>query len=684
LPWGTIVNSTGIYRDTLYYQSGCDSLITTVQLNVQNTLVQNNTVAVCSGQSYILPWGQTVSSSGLYSDTLHYSTGCDSVITNIDFLVRALSFDTNNITICSGSNYVLPWGISVSTPGIYSDTLHYLDGCDSLIKIVNLSVQQPVTSTSSINLCQGSSYTLPWGTIVNSTGIYRDTLYYQSGCDSLITTVQLNVQNTLVQNNAVAICSGQNYILPWGQTVSSSGLYSDTLHYLTGCDSVITNIDLLVRTLSFSNNNVTICSGSNYVLPWGTTVSTPGIYSDTLHYLDGCDSLIKIVNLSVQEPLTSTSSINLCQGSSYTLPWGTMVNSTGIYRDTLHYLTGCDSLIRVVNINVQNKSTTTSSVSICQGQSYTLPWGQAVTQPGTYSNTLFYSSGCDSLVRNVNVEVKTFTTQTINANTCSGLPYVLPWGTLASTSGTYRDTLRYISGCDSLRRVVNLNVTAAATNTSSPRICSDQNYILPWGQVVNRAGIYRDTVKTAFGCDSLVRVINLNVDPTPVISLSKSNDINCILGTATLTATGGTKYEWAPPQSLNNPFGSSTIATPATSTYYSVKVTASNNCSRTDSILVNVDLGNAAAGYLVPSAFTPNGDGKNDCFGIRSWGEVKDLRFHVYNRWGEIVFATTNPSDCWDGRFRGVQQPSAVFVYIISGTTVCGPVLRKGTVTLIR
>jgi gliding motility-associated-like protein len=63
---------------------------------------------------------------------------------------------------------------------------------------------------------------------------------------------------------------------------------------------------------------------------------------------------------------------------------------------------------------------------------------------------------------------------------------------------------------------------------------------------------------------------------------------------------------------------------------------------------------------------------------------VSDLRFSIFNRWGDLVFFTKDPSKCWDGTFKGVEQPSSVFVYQVSGKTNCGNVFRKGTVVLIR
>jgi gliding motility-associated-like protein len=90
-------------------------------------------------------------------------------------------------------------------------------------------------------------------------------------------------------------------------------------------------------------------------------------------------------------------------------------------------------------------------------------------------------------------------------------------------------------------------------------------------------------------------------------------------------------------------------------------------------------------GYLMPNAFTPNGDGLNDCFGIRYWGVIEEMEFSIYNRWGERIFFTKNPNACWDGTYKGIRQDTGVFVYMVKAKTICeSSVFRKGTFTLIR
>jgi gliding motility-associated-like protein len=511
-----------------------------------------------------------------------------------------------------------------------------------------------------------------------------DTLRSVAGCDSIRRTVNLTVQVSLSQTINPVICAGQSYTLPWGTIVNVTGVYRDTLHYTTGCDSLRRTVNLTVQSPLNVTTNPVICAGQTYTLPWGTIVNTTGVYRDTLYYTTGCDSIRRIVNLIVQSLLNVTTNPVICAGQSYTLPWGVIVNTTGIYRDTLHYTTGCDSVRSTVNLTIQPLSTVSGSAVICFGQTYTLPWGGIASLSGTYRDTLRYTTGCDSVRRIINLIVQTPATLTTNLSICQGASYTLPWGIIVNKPGIYRDTLHYATGCDSIRRIVNLQVTAASIAVTSRAICFGETYTLPWGTVTNTAGIYKDTVKTAVGCDSLIRTVNLTVDPAPSVTISKSNDVNCVLGITNLLASGGIKYIWTPAISLNNSTIYNPVASPTTTTWYRVLVTSDKGCTTKDSIQVKVINGGITNGYLLPNAFTPNGDGKNDCFGVSTWGNVSNLKLQIFNRWGELVFSTTDPNKCWDGTYKGVQQPLSVFIYQISADTFCGPVQRNGTVTLIR
>ena len=149
-----------------------------------------------------------------------------------------------------------------------------------------------------------------------------------------------------------------------------------------------------------------------------------------------------------------------------------------------------------------------------------------------------------------------------------------------------------------------------------------------------------------------------------------------------LFATGATYYLWSPSRGLNKTDIPNPVAHLDEDITYVVKVTTLEGCFAYDTVKVRVF--KTAPDIFVPNAFTPNGDGKNDCFGVRKWGNVTILEFSVFNRWGQKIFSTKNANDCWDGTFKGIKQDPGGYVYMIKGKTVCGEVSLKGVVMLIR
>ncbi len=88
---------------------------------------------------------------------------------------------------------------------------------------------------------------------------------------------------------------------------------------------------------------------------------------------------------------------------------------------------------------------------------------------------------------------------------------------------------------------------------------------------------------------------------------------------------------------------------------------------------------------LIPNAFTPNFDGKNDVFKIVNISDQKVIDFKVFNRWGTVMFRTTDGNEGWDGTYKGQAQPFGVYGYVIRIAYSDGYVATyKGTVTLIR
>ena len=86
----------------------------------------------------------------------------------------------------------------------------------------------------------------------------------------------------------------------------------------------------------------------------------------------------------------------------------------------------------------------------------------------------------------------------------------------------------------------------------------------------------------------------------------------------------------------------------------------------------------------VPNAFSPNGDGVNDEVHVKGYG-FENFSWRIYNRWGTLVYQSTNSIDGWDGKYKGVLQPQEVYTYVLNVQYTNGTTFRKtGDITLLR
>ncbi|HET9277590.1 MAG TPA: gliding motility-associated C-terminal domain-containing protein, partial [Flavitalea sp.] len=89
--------------------------------------------------------------------------------------------------------------------------------------------------------------------------------------------------------------------------------------------------------------------------------------------------------------------------------------------------------------------------------------------------------------------------------------------------------------------------------------------------------------------------------------------------------------------------------------------------------------------FSIPSAFTPNGDGKNDRLSVKVMGYIDLIYFSIYNRWGQLVYETREINEGWDGTIRGILQNGDSFVWVAQGKDINGKLITgKGSFILIR
>lgn len=213
-------------------------------------------------------------------------------------------------------------------------------------------------------------------------------------------------------------------------------------------------------------------------------------------------------------------------------------------------------------------------------------------------------------------------------------------------------------------------------HTSIKTVCEKDHYTLPNGVPISISGTYYITNKTTLGCDSISYFkITVLKDPS---ALSLGVD-TCLEGRDSiqiLATPGYNNYTWNTGNSIDN-----TISIKQAGNY---QVTVNNQCG-TKTAAINV-LAICDAPIYIPNAFTPNADGLNEIFRIPPTAFYKLNSFQIYNRWGQLIFNTTDINKGWNGNYNGMQQPSGIYSYVISINSLkTGKTSKRtGSIQLIR
>jgi gliding motility-associated-like protein len=198
---------------------------------------------------------------------------------------------------------------------------------------------------------------------------------------------------------------------------------------------------------------------------------------------------------------------------------------------------------------------------------------------------------------------------------------------------------------------------------------------------------YTVSVTDTLGCPkpSLKDVVITVIPPVPAFA---GNDTAVVIGQPLqLQATGAEIYKWHPPSYLDDADIANPVATfiseVSDKINYSVKVSTPEGCFAYDTI--NVKIFKTAPDIFVADAFTPNNDGLNDVFRAMPVGIKQFDYIRIFNRWGQLMFSSNTPEVGWDGTFKGKEQASDTFVWVVRGTDYLGRVIeKKGTLVLIR
>ena len=243
--------------------------------------------------------------------------------------------------------------------------------------------------------------------------------------------------------------------------------------------------------------------------------------------------------------------------------------------------------------------------------------------------------------------------------------------------------------CFGEKVMLNATITGSSFFWSPTNALLNANTLTPIA-APSKNTYYILTVNDTLGCPkptkdsvlvNVVKPVVVNAGKDTSIVLNQPLQLN-----ATVNFDNGVQYEWTPSTGLNN----AAIANPISilngnfnTIKYKVKVTIPEGCMGEDEIVVRVF--STDPDIFVPTAFTPNKDGKNDALKPICVGITKLDYFRIYNRWGQLIFETNEFEKGWNGTINGVEQSSGAYVYMTQGVDYTGKTIyKKGTVVLIR
>ncbi len=194
-------------------------------------------------------------------------------------------------------------------------------------------------------------------------------------------------------------------------------------------------------------------------------------------------------------------------------------------------------------------------------------------------------------------------------------------------------------------------------------------------------GSYDVVIESINGCDTTIPFHMMQL-PSVLLNGVTPDTIIAYGDSIRLQAAGAIDYLWSPTQWLNDPLVADPIASPKEPVVYMVVGSNTEGCTDTAYVNINIDY---TMYEFIPSAFSPNGDGRNERFKVINlrYQELQDMK--IFNRWGKLIFQVSGNNPGWDGTYNGKLQDVGNYFYVITISLPDGKVKTyKGEVTLIK
>ncbi len=462
---GQDLSTAGTYYDTLETSFGCDSIITLI-LDIDDYITSTLEETLCDGESFVFN-GITYTSGVTLQDNITdtFSTaGCDSIVTLV-LNFNPVQSSTINELICPGTTFSFG-GQDLSTGGTYFDTLQTYLGCDSIITLI-LDIDDYIMSTLEKSICEGDSYVFN-GITYTSAITLQDNItdtFLTAGCDSIVSLI-LDINPVYSEQEVLELCASElpylwNGINIPGGVVTQNDFDSITYTTVEGCDSVI-SLNLVINDTFQFHETMTVCS-SDLPITWHqyTFDSQLGVgsYTESATYqtLEGCDSAY-FLTLNVKQSYQLSQDTTICR-DSFPFTWHGYVftnEEATVLSPQIPYVASnnCDSII---SLNVNVFPTPEHSYIYEEGCESIVFEGNTYNQSVTFVDTIFAQSGCDSLIRNIDISVLPTYYEKLVLD-FSGCDSVVFQGQTYYSNTQIIDTFFTIHGCDSLVKETNINI----------------------------------------------------------------------------------------------------------------------------------------------------------------------------------------------------------------------------------
>ena len=605
-----------------------------------------------------------------------------------------------------------------------------------------------VTVTNTSNGCVGTGTVSVSSNTATPTGVSINPPTFTLSCATPTTVLTATASGattyTWIAPAGGSIISGTNSA---SAGISGAGTYSVIVAGSNGCPSaateatIVPNTNAPTFTLSNSSPSIT-CLTANPTVSVAITSTVPiisyswtpssgiagttntsvvtftaaGTYTGVITANNGCisNAIVSVTDATVAPAIvagTGTAQAISCANPSVIIA-PTFTPSAGLtYTWTGPGVVGSANDASVtVNQNGTYSLSVTNTLTGCTSTSITIPVvGTSIPPTLNVTSTSSVGIGC--------LPTNTIVTLTANATPSTGVTY--NWSTSATTetisvtsAGVYSVVVTDLSTsctvavtytvensassptisaganavlpCGTSGTTLTLNGTSTPSNVtyvwSGPGIVSGSNTATP---VIDQPGIYTLSVTNpTTGCSSTSTVSVINGVPTASFTADVTQGINPLTVNFTNQSIGALTYTWSfgngntsnavSPQQLFNVWGTYTVSL----------IAASGSCSDTASIVIIVDEG---FNIEIPNVFTPNGDGTNDVFTIKSTG-VKEISLEIFNRWGQKMYEFTGAKASWDGMMGNGEEASAgtYFYFIKAKGFDVKEFEKQGAVSLFR